>query len=299
MLKFLKRSKNMNKFIKKAFSTVEILIVIGVIGIIIVLSFTMVRPFDRTTIYQYYNAYNTLKNAAYNINADALDAVKSTENTITDFDKRFALNSTELCKKLAVDRNNPDSKYGYINTVEYNCEDDTPSFKASSTMIYTISDMITYKQKDSLKNSESNRNGFIVLVDLNGEKKPNTSQWKKGRAVDIVPFLVTSAGQVLPLGSPTVDKRYMTASAKITENSKQLFTKTVTYREAQIMAFGDKEYPSVDTTSIRDSLTGNVDLPQIDSSIELPAAQQDARCVVDDGFVPPCTVEVDEYTRNL
>ena len=71
----------------KAFSIPELLIVIGITGVICAMMLTVVKPTDKYLPYAYYNAYYTLATAAYNIKEDARD-LQNTEGA-EDVDKAF------------------------------------------------------------------------------------------------------------------------------------------------------------------------------------------------------------------
>ena len=119
--------------IKDAFSLPELLIVMGIAGVISVMMLTIVKPNEITMKYQYYNAYNTLMTAAYNITQDVMLAIQSTDTSINAKDKVFPQSADELCKKLAVDPANPTTKYGYINTTVYKCSTNTPTIGKNAT----------------------------------------------------------------------------------------------------------------------------------------------------------------------
>ncbi len=52
---------------------------------------------------------------------------------------------------------------------------------------------------------------FIVYVDLNGERGPNSTTVVNGKSPDIVAFALTDHGGVAPIGMPRVERKYLTA----------------------------------------------------------------------------------------
>lgn len=303
---------------KLAFSLPEILITMGIIGIVSILGLTMIKPNERALVFQYYNAYNTLRTAVFNIQQDAIDANYSINTTFTELDKKFADNAKELCQKLAV---NPaayndgvtedKTRLGYINTTRYNCEDFTKTvekfaypdkeeltneylaFQSSNSMRYYLSDKFEIKVKDDLNNNEVKKEVFWVLVDINGPRKPNTAVWNKNKPADIVPFLITTGGQVIPAGYPTVDRRYMSASVKIFDGNIEKYLQTsFSYRDAQKIAFNDLQYPTVDPSSIYKTVEQTI-RAEVDTTQE-----QHEDCKATTGFPAPCTIEIDGHSRD-
>ncbi len=306
---------------KLAFSLAEILITISIAGFISVLAMTLIRPNDKTLIYQYYNAYNALRTAAYNIQQDVIDANYSRDTSYQSVERRFAYTAQELCQKLAINpnikdgTNSPENEYkkrlGYINTTKYNCLDykgyknttfDTSwldntnyslAFQASNSMLYYISELAIFKIEDNLNNLIINKAGFIVLVDVNGMRKPNTIVPRKGNSADIVPFVVLTSGQVIPIGIPTVDKKYLKAKVKIyTQSGEKWLSDSFSYKDAQIIAFGNKQYPQDDLSSVYK--LNNISINPKESTIH-----QHNECKVKEGLLPPCTIEVEKHAKSM
>jgi len=73
--------------------------------------------------------------------------------------------------------------------------------KTETTSTYTDSDT-PYTQKF-----------FVVVADINGSSGPNTTIWRDKKPADIVAFAVMQSGDVVPLGYPRADARYITANA--------------------------------------------------------------------------------------
>lgn len=268
--------------LKKAFSIAELVIIIGITGFLSMLVITIIKPDEKYIPYAYYNTYNTLNTAVYNISEDAFDlSQKDTENTYPTEDKIFpgtlssendTVSAKELCKKLALDPNasSKDEGYGYLNTTAYNCsnsfktvsptggdeqfkpEKNNMAFRTTNSMRYFITPLQSVKIKDPTKsNTETTLKYFIVWVDLNGDRLPNTTLWKEKRPSEIVPFVVTTGGTVIPVGYPTIDKKYMTVHIQYPSTSLTSYsTYIANFADAQTAAFGNKEYPSNDLLSL-------------------------------------------------
>lgn len=316
----MKRSNISNK--KRAFSIPELLIFLAIVGVISVMMLTIIKPSEKALKYQYYNAYNTLNTAAYNIRQDVIDANNSELNNTpnspyTEEDKEFPDTAKKFCTRFAVNPNNPNYKYGYINTTDYNCNsfsaltsysktsftDSKMAFRASNSMKYYISNMNTTTINCDLDKINVSIKYFLVWVDLNGDRGPNTPEWKEGRPADIVPFVVTNTGKVLPVGQPTVDRRYLQAYVDIDSTESSEYTPSTTYYQAQIEAFGNIEYPSVDLTSVllNSKLSG---LAKIQKMPSISASQREICQATEQekeegNFIPPCTVVVEEQKGGL
>ena len=145
---------------------------------------------------------------------------------------------------------------------------------------------------------------FIVWVDLNGDRNPNIAEWNKNKPSDIVPFVVTTSGSVIPIGGPTIDTRYTTVRIKYPSDSSLKYSpKSMNFLEGQIAAYNSKEFPSYDQLSLSNSLYNSFKektaYKNTSESITLikEKAQFDDKCNFNDGFVSACTILVDENTR--
>ena len=84
---------------------------------------------------------------------------------------------------------------------------------------------------------------YVVLVDLNGDSRPNTVEITDKKAGDIVAFAVTDQNEVLPLGRPEYDRRYLSArvvyNVNIDQTAEASTSNTLTYYEAKRMAWAE------------------------------------------------------------
>ena len=307
---------------KAAFSLPELLIFLAIVGVITVMMLTIIKPSEKALKYQYYNAYNTLNTAAYNIRQDVIDVnnalLENSGLSYTDEDKKFPDTAQTFCTRFAVDPDNPNHKYGYINTTEYNCNnfsalssfsensftDSAMAFRASNSMKYYISGPKTSSFKDDLDGGNVSIKYFIVWVDLNGDRRPNTPKWTKNRPADIVPFVVTDTGKVFPVGQPAVDRRYMQAYVDIDSTESSEYTASTTFYQAQQEAFGGKQYPTVDLSSILwDSNLSELAKIQDKKSISNHDQREICKATEQEkeegDFIPPCTVIVEEQDGGL
>ena len=87
----------------------------------------------------------------------------------------------------------------------------------------------------------------------------NTAVWSKGRAADIVAFSVVDYGEVIPLGYPKIDRRYMLARVYVPSDEdieegseKRNLTDLYSFYNAQQLAYGGKVF-KYDTFSYQES----------------------------------------------
>lgn len=304
---------------KKAFTIPETLIFLTIVGVISVSMFTIVKPQEIYVPYAYYGAYNALRTAVLNIQNDAtLNFLDGSENIPSD-DKQFPTKARDFCKKLAVDSTATDvEKYGYINTSINNCSNfttasndgsfgGTVAFKATNSMNFYISEPGSFAVKDDMnEEKETIVNYFIVWVDINGDRKPNSSDWSLRKVADIVPFIVTTGGSVLPAGAPITDTRYTTARVKYpTDTIIRYLPRSTTYLAAQQRAYGDKEYPTYDQFSINQTIRNKFSTTlykhnkdQINAIISGDKkVVLEEMCDIDGTKSAACQIEIDENSR--
>ena len=244
---------------KQAFTMVEVLFVIIITGIIATFGLvTIIRSWDIACKYAYTKLYNALGTTMYNHMANSpIDA---------DSHSSFPKTSEGLCKALISYMNTSDNKTEKNN----DCSSDK-SIRTNNPTMENFTDenvqirlsngakiWIGAKEKDSkgieyytYKEPKGNYelNYYIIYADLNGDRKPNAIS--DTPTPDIVAFAVTDKYTVIPLGLPTVDRKYLTAYIVYTNASEgeendeegeygtsETASEPMTYLEAKVQAFG-------------------------------------------------------------
>lgn len=209
-----------------------------VISIVVTITILAQKPFDRGTALLYNRAFTSLATAVYNIEQDLVSP-----QTL------MGLTTIEFCEKLAK------TDTGYLNTsVAPTCNANTvpltapdASFIPANVQFITSNGMTAYLSAvDSypITIGTITYDNFyrVVFFDLNGENRPNTAVYAPSRMNDIVAFLVTEYGDVLPLGYPEIDKRYLTAKVHYpdgdTEDELDKYSSSMSYYEAKANAWG-------------------------------------------------------------
>ncbi len=335
------------KYTKRGFTIPELMIFLTIVGVICVFMLTVIRPGERYIPYAYYGIYDALSTAVFNIKEDAIDKNNTDKDgTIKTEDKVFPgaksdpANASErkeaareLCKKLAIDPEadpddaNSGSEYGYLNATEYMCDAENfkplsltaqfttadmkekMAFRTTNSMRLYISELGSINVTDNMNNNASQQvKYFVVWVDLNGDRAPNSKNWSRKRAVDFVPFVITTSGVVIPVGAPIVDPRYMTVRIQYPSGSTLKYSvKSMTFIEGRIAAYNDRQYPSYELFSISNNLfskghsTSSVLYTSSDFNNETEKyesiATVDDLCKVADGQPPQCTLVVDVNKR--
>lgn len=225
---------------KKAMTLAEVLFVFIIIGIIATIAIVTVKPWDKACKYAYSRMYHSLRLAFYNAMLTQAE---------------FPTTSTKFCEILA------DKELGYINTSTdgENCSasrdltnnprlfpDEKVQIMASNgNKIWIGSNagapFIHTEQESSGVTSKTKY--YLVYVDINGDKGPNTAMWSEKKLSDIVAFAVTDGLTVIPLGHPEVDNRYINAHIvypQINEDEPDgRVSDDMTYYEAKRKAWGN------------------------------------------------------------
>lgn len=317
-----------------AFTLAEMLTVAFIVGVLTVISIGSLRRTDDEFGPLYYRTYDALKTAAYNVYLDTHNDPQR------DFPTTLAgSNDTGLCQRLIEYINVSGAASCNSNTISFPETDD--QFKPAQKKIQftgSNSQRFYFGPVQNTTISGVNLTWFIVYVDLNGERGPNSITAPTGRVrlADIVAFAVSSQfGEVIPMGEPIVNRKYMTA--KVWYPDKLVGTKryenrrsdSMTYFEAKRRAMGKTEnigkmygYAGASTveftekTSIRSSkiyteyntllnsgLTSSIDKSKSLSAITLDKGSGSSTAATDgqdtqcmEGLVS-CRVEVDSYKR--
>lgn len=282
---------------KKAYNLAEMILVLVIVGFIVMLMYKTIKPSYKAIPIAYYRVFTSLEDAVYN----SYEKIREKNFIFPGANQKPDpyKSAQELCSLIATNPNKSDSK-GYINTVVYNCDndkfktvpeyikndifnDENMAFQAANSMKFYISPL----QEVDIKNAVSEKQiitvrYFLVWVDLNGKKRPNSAFINKKGPIDIVPFIVTTRGEVLPAGYPTTDIRYMSAYVQYPLNHIPRASQSRTYYDAQTAAYNGKEYPYYDVYSIRDSILRQHQGTPLEIKSLTPQAS---------GYDKPCTLK--------
>ena len=241
MLKLFKMLK------KQALTLAELLIVFVIMGIVASMTLITAKPLDTSLKYVYYRIYNTLGIAFYNASINIPEYFRTGGAHADDMVGRYPVTSEAFCLMLLDFMNDKSGGYDEATGTAANCAADTvninmggsafdtyinqknsdgsfvhpPHFVASNGSKFWIAHSNTPNTFSTFKFHASNEmdasvdtqiRGYIVVVDLNGDATPNTTQWKENKVADVVAFVVTEDFSVIPLGYPEVDRRYVSAS---------------------------------------------------------------------------------------
>ena len=228
----------------------EVLITMSLMAFIAMIAIMTVKPFEKAMRSLYARAFEAIQNAAYNAYVD---------NASTEF---FAT-PKELCEGLIeymntvyVDCNVPQAKLATYTTREFS--NVPPHFIASNAMRVYISPQYEHTEEDDFGVNLTTKY-YIVFIDLTGERPPNNANWTEEKPCDVVAFLVTDGADVVPLGPPEVDTRYVTATVSYPatiDNPEETFSQPMSYWDAKHVAWGN----NVDSTEMM-SLHFDRDLP--------------------------------------
>ena len=119
---------------KKAFTLIEILIVMGIVGFILIVQLIVLMGKQNQYGAPYFTTYNSLKRAVYNVLADmycpecyTTGATPACTQPVANYTcvnnaRNFPETTGELCRRLAgIEGDNSAPNKGFINTAENNC----------------------------------------------------------------------------------------------------------------------------------------------------------------------------------
>lgn len=203
---------------KKAFTLAEVAIVFVIIGVISVIAVSTIKPWEKAAKYAYMRAYNAIGLSVYNHLTTATDIVE------------FPDTAQKLCEAMV----------SYMNTTESKCDDTSRILGLDPTDANFTPEDDNYKEpmiittggmkmwigassdttpvygpfkytKEFTVGGKDVVSYFMVYVDLNGDKGPDSAIWDKEDIADIVAFVVTDKLIVVPVGYPEIDTRYLVA----------------------------------------------------------------------------------------
>ena len=299
MLKFVKNCK------KHAMTLAELIVVFAIIGIVATMTLYTAKPLDKSIKYAYAKAYDTLGVAFYNARtvlpkylgqpAEGMEGDWPT--TSENFCKMLLeyINYKDTCtgggcvgKAIPLDRENNDFKVANcsadtISVTGYTAEQlnpilnsTNPHFIAANGMKFWIGHITfpngagnsknTYATlRNEQNNIESTVRYYVVIVDLNGDMRPNrieSADSNDTKIGDIVAFAVTDTNQVVPLGRPEIDRRYLSArvvyNVNLDDNSSENSTSnSLTYFQAKRFAWGQSDDSGILSVVPGDAMTFN------------------------------------------
>lgn len=226
----------MNK--KSAFTLTEILIMLTIIGFIMVAQLVVLNSKVNQYSGAYYTVYNAIRKTAYNVLADIYCPCKDPncpDAACKAGPRAFPTDSKNLCKRFAE----------FINTAENNCDnqtliDESLNFKNATPAFIATNSFRFYFYKNRLTSTVGGKkvNYFITFVDLNGEKRPNRFVCDDTDVLpDIIPFIITDSGDVIPVGLPVYSKAYMTATVGVSTADPSEKTKAMAFKDAVLTAW--------------------------------------------------------------
>lgn len=239
---------------KKAMTLAEVLFVFMIIGIIATIAIVTVKPWDKACKYSYSRMFHSLRLAFYN-------------SMLTQ--PEFPKTSTKFCELIAEYINTPTNgtncsqSRDLTNNPRLFPEDKIQINTSNASRIWIGSNSgkpFEHKETET-SGYNSTTKYYLVYVDLNGNKGPNTAKWDEKRLSDIVAFAVTDGLAVIPLGHPEVDNRYLYAHIiypQVDEDEPDgNVSDNMTYYEAKRKAWGSNVNSS-------DNMTLNIqnDLPK-------------------------------------
>ena len=235
-----------NKF---GFSVVELVVTLSIMGILIVVSLYTINHNFTDFFTRYYAAYDSLNKVAYNTYTDTYCRLGDCTVEQKKAGRKFPTDAENLCKRFTE----------YFNTTNSNCSNNVIQAASNSEFNDKNDKYLQFSTTNGFKfyisrlnngNSEPIKDDdnykvsyFIVYIDLNGKSVPNKIDHEVHP--DIVPFIVTTTGDVIPVGHPIYDKTYATARV-INYEGKE--TKSYTLNEARGIAFGEKAFRDMPLT---------------------------------------------------
>ena len=262
---------------KKAFTLIEILVVMGIVGFILIVQLVVLTSKLNQYGAPYHTVYNALKRASQNVLADMYcpdctgdeTECPSTAYVCPNYSRNFPMETKEFCERLAgIEGSTKAPNKGFFNVVENNCasagaiDATKPEFTSENVQFVTSNSMKFYIStlngvEDYVKEEGKRKETqfFIVYVDLNGNKNPNRINVQEGSDImpDIVPFAVTRRGEVVPMGVPTESLIYMSARVcEPTDDTEQCAKKEqMTFKQAVLKAW-PSTYTKTHKTPYRD-----------------------------------------------
>jgi len=212
---------------KLAMTLGELLIVFVIMGIIAGMTMVTVKPNEKSLKYVYYRIYNVLGTAFYNTSINISEELREDE----DMDKQFPTTAELFCRMLLEYINTKEGAATCSNDKTINVDapeftDENVQFIASNGVKIWIghsqgAEKGTFSTLTTLDNTNTTISVryYFVFADLNGSSGPNSPIPRNSGMADIVGFIVTEDYDVVPIGVPEVDSRYLTARVAYSINA--------------------------------------------------------------------------------
>lgn len=247
---------------KKAFTFAEMMIVFVIIGTIIALGVSSVKPWEKSYKYSYHRMYNALALSIYNhmVNTTEDDAFPKNASTACEALLEF-MNTTEHLKDAAAIKTYCNGRFISGNPDFINKNYDTKVIRPTNgTKLWVgakTGNGAPYELKVSQGGITDTVRYYIIYVDLNGDRKPNTSKWTRDQMADIVAFIMTDKYNIIPVGYPEIDSRYLEAHVvypsfdstgeEDTAGDDYETSDAITYYEARVNAYDLNNDGNIDT----------------------------------------------------
>ena len=221
------------------FTLAELMMVFFAIGIISFIGISTVKAHKKQVYHLYNKAYDVLYTAAYNVFAD--------ESQDYNFDDphKLCLGLTKYIN--SADKVDDDGHFACgdvgarVTSETRVVADKLPDFIANNGMRFYISNKQKFEKFKDTENLESDIEYYLVFADLDGNRG-------KGRVIEtlsnddereVVAFVLTSNGDVIPLGVPSLDKNYLAVQVVYPNDDDDTEHPMESYYQATYKAWGD------------------------------------------------------------
>ena len=282
--------KNLKKF--TAFTLAEIMLVFAIIGIVSAVTLMTTKRLSTSDKFAYQRAYDSLLTAAYNAVAETDSQGIGTPELLCKGMSKYINSQVATVVKNSDDKFKGNPDIGFCNTGitvratknTTNFTDIVPDFVANNGMKFYITEKIVQKNvKDYAGDTQPEGIPFyIVYIDIDGNAGQNDIN-----AGDVVAFAVTENADVIPLGRPAFDKRYLGVRVVFPENQDhpdEYYSDSMTYYDAIHTAWGDlHNFDDLRTLDFNDAtvfteLAGAPFMVSADDHDPAPSQHQDCIC---------------------